>query len=466
MPPSQKKKRKKSPPRPRRTTETRPDPSIAGIDTPEKQKLYDLIRERPQQLSNFKQLAALMRQDNRHDAAAALLRKALSLHPGERDLLSHLGRTYCEAGDVPRAIGLYRKLIRANPDDPVPYEKIDRICRDHSMFEEAVRLYRAIPRSGALKERSHERIHFLLVEKMKDFPRGIANLREAIRRFGSSYRRCKDLGRLYAKGQDWPRADRYYRMALDLKSDDADLIGMLGWALAESGKLAGAEECFKKVRGTFQGGASLAELYLRRGRMAEAEEELNSLGARYAGNSRLAIGRAELTLMRGDAAAARSLCEEALKRTPPYFAFELAHGHEVLEAACRKLRDRKAAAHHGVLAKALKAGPDTYTALVTRGEAFLAAGELDAADGVLDRLLDLYPGNTRALAGKCEIRMRRRDPRGAAEIGERALGNANPKYRDERIRCHEILSRVYRMLKDRSRAGYHRERAEELKRQD
>lgn len=404
-----------------------------------------------------------MRQDRAYGPAAALLRKALRLHPGDRDVLSHLARTYCEAGDVPRAIALYRKLIRLNPDDPAPYERIDRICRDRGMFEEAVRLYRAIPRGGALKERSHERLHFLLVEKMGDFARGIANLSEAVRRFGPNYRRCKDLGRLYAKGQDWPRAARCYRAALELQSDDADLTGMLGWALAESGKLAGAEECFKKVRGTFQGGASLAELYLRQGRMAEAEAELNALGARYAGNSRVAIDRAELTLKRGDAGTARDICGEALKRTPPYFAFELAHGHEVMEAAFEKLGDRKAAAHHRMLAGALKAGPDTYTSLISLAERALAVGEPDVADRVFDRLLELYPGNTRALTGKCEIRMRRRDVRGAIEIGEKALGNANPKYRDELIRCHEMLSRAYRLLKNPERAGHHRARAEELR---
>ncbi len=400
-----------------------------------------------------------MRADNRHAAAAALLRKALSRNPKDRDLLSHLARTYCEAGEVSRAIRLYKRLIDADPDDPAPYERIDRICRDRGMFEQAVRLYRGIPRGGALKERSHERLHFLLVEKLGDFPRGIANLSEAISRFGPSYRRCKDLGRLYAKRQDWRRAARFYRKALGFKADDADLIGMLGWALAESGRLREAADCFRKVRGTFQGAASLAELYLRQGRLDDAEAELSALGARYAGNSRVAIGRAELALRRGDASAARRICEEALLRTPSYFAFELAHGHEVLEAACKKLGMPAEAARHGVLARALKAGPDTYTALITLAEKSLSDGDLDAADAFLDRLLRLYPNNTRALAGMCEIRMRRRDPRGAVEIGERALMNANPKYRDEQARCHELLSRAYRVLKNRDRASYHRARA-------
>jgi hypothetical protein len=58
--------------------------------------------------------------------------------------------------------------------------------------------------------------------------------------------------------------------------------------------------------------------------------------------------------------------------------------------------------------------------------------------------------------------MRRRDPRGVAEIGEKALGNANPKYRDERIRCHEMLCRAYRLLKDTKRAEHHRAQAKTL----
>lgn len=465
---TRKRRRKRGTAARRRPIERRPaDPArilagVKGVDTPEKRKLYDLIRERPRQLSVLKQLAGLMRKDGDHAAAAALLRAGLALQPGDRDVQAHLARTYCESGDVGRAIALYRKLIRLNPDDPIPYEKIDRICRDRGMIEEAVRLYRAIPAGGALKERGHERLHFLLVEKLRDFPRGIANLREAIARFGPSYRRCKELGRLYAKRRNWRLAAGCYREALGLKGDDADLVGMLGWALAESGDPRGAEECFRKISGTFQGGASLAEIRLRQGRLGEAEEALNALAARYAGNSRVAIGRAELALRRGDASAARALCGEAMKRTPPYFAFELAHGHEVLAGACKALGEKAAAAHHGMLAAALKGGPDTYTALADLGEGKLGGGDLDAAELVLGRLLELYPGNTRALAGICEIRMRRGDPRGAVLAGEEALANANPKYRDEQIRCHKALDRAYRLLKDDARARRHRARAGEL----
>ena len=61
-----------------------------------------------------------------------------------------------------------------------------------------------------------------------------------------------------------------------------------------------------------------------------------------------------------------------------------------------------------------------------------------------------------------EIRMRRGDPRGAVLAGEEALANANPKYRDEQIRCHKALDRAYRLLKDDARARRHRARAGEL----
>jgi predicted Zn-dependent protease len=425
------------------------------IDTPEKKKLYRMIEERPQQVSLYKQLASLLRAEKHYAGAAAILRKGMRRHPTDSSMASHLAQTHCEAGEASQAIALYQKVIRERPGDPVPYEKIEKICRERGELRRAVKMYQAIKQDNPLKERSYDRIHFLLVEKMRDFTRGAENLRDAIRRFGPSYRRCKDLGRLHAKQGHWKEAARSYAMALELKKDDTDLISLLGWALSECGEFTKAEECFNRVAGTFQGSVSLAELALKQGRLEEAEARLSAISRAYPASPRIAIGLAEIRLKRGDAESARRSCEEALRRVPPYFAFEQAHGHEVLAAACRRLGDHGAARYHRELAAALRKGPDTYTALITLAEGKISSNDLSGAEAVLNRMLELYPGNTRALIGHCELQLRLGDARQAVFFGERALAAANPKYADERIQCHLLLKKAHLLLKERRSAEEH-----------
>ncbi|MDD5556962.1 MAG: tetratricopeptide repeat protein [bacterium] len=417
------------------------------LDTPEKRRLHDLTRTRPRQAAAFRQLAALLRADGRYEAAAFILAKGIRRHPDDPSMLAHLARTRREAGDHRRAIALYRRMIRLRPDDPVPYEKIDAICRAAGRYEQAVRLYRSIPAGNPLKERSHERLHFLLVEKMRDLRRGADNLRAAIGSFGPSYRRCKDLGRIRAKRGEWDEAARQYRAALAFKPDDADLLALLGWALVEAGDLAGAERSFERIGGTFQGRIALAELRLRQGRADEAEERLAALRRVYPGSPRVSIGFAEIALLRGDAASARAIAAEALGRVPPYFAFEQARGHAVASEACRRLGDAAAARLHRELAAALRGGADAYTAVITLAERKLAKGDLDGAEAVFTRVLELYPANTRALAGQCEVWLRRGDGPRAAFFGEQALAGASPKYPDERRRCRILLGKARAMGK-------------------
>ncbi len=436
---------------------------LKDVDTAEKKKLHQLITDHPQRVSNFKQLAGLMRQDKQYESAVAVLTKALELHPGDAALQSHLAKTYHESGDVEKALGLYQAIIAAYPDDPVPYEKVEKICKESGMYERAVKLYQGMPNESALKELSHQRIHFLLVEKIRDLKRGIANLIKAIDDFGPSYRRCKDLGRLYIKIGKWREASRLYEQALQFKKDDDYLIGMLGWALVDSGEFRRAEEYFKRIEGTFQGAISLAELFLRLGRADEAETKLDSLAQRYPGNTRIAIGYAELALTRGDARAALALCEETLPRVPAYFSFEQAHAHEVTAAASRVLGKAQAARQHREMAKVLKKGPDTYTALITLAERKIAARDLPGAETVINRILELYPDNSRALINRGEIALLKDEPHVAAEVGEKALESSRTRYVEEQMRGHLMLSKAYSLLGDRGNSRKHKECANALR---
>ncbi|MCX6353756.1 MAG: tetratricopeptide repeat protein [Candidatus Aureabacteria bacterium] len=430
---------------------------LAHIDTPAKKKLYQNIAEHPQQISAFKELARLLREDAQYKGAIEILIRGLAAHRHDRDLRLHLAKTYAEAGETSRAIAFYKKLLKEKPEDPLPYERIERIFRENGRYEDVIRLYAGIDRKNPLKERSHERIHHLLVEKMRDFRRGAANLLAAIEAFGSSYRRCKDLGRLYSKIGKWDEASRCYSSALGFKKDDADLIALLGWALVESGQYQRAEECFKKISGIFQGSIGLAELLLRLNRLDEAETKLNALTRRHPDNSRIAVGHAELRMKRGDAHGARQLCEEALPRIPSYFGYEQARAHELLAETYKKLGDKEVSRFHREIATALRQGPDTYTSLIRLAEEKIAGHALSEAERVLERVLTLYPHNSRALLDRAEIRLLTGHPEQAISLGEEALRRATPQYKEEQTKAHLLLSRACARLKDR--AGSKRNKA-------
>jgi predicted Zn-dependent protease len=114
------------------------------------------------------------------------------------------------------------------------------------------------------------------------------------------------------------------------------------------------------------------------------------------------------------------------------------------------------------MAKALKKGPDTYTALITMAERKIAARDLPGAEATLDRILRLYPDNTRALINRGEIALLKDEPRIAAEVGEKALERSRTRYVEEQMRGHLMLSRAYSLLGDRSSSRRHKERANAL----
>lgn len=436
---------------------------LRDIDNEEKKLLYQIITERPQQVSHYKRLAELMRADGQYQGAVAILKEALKAHPGDKNVRYHLAKTYYESGEIAKALKAFKSLIKDYPEDYVHYEKLEKMCRENGLIDTAVRIYQGIARDNKLKERSFQRLHYLLVEKLNDMPRGVKNLDDAIRLFGPDYRRSKNLGRLHGKRGDWKKAARCYQKALEFKKDDSDLASLIGWALVESGQLKKAEKYFLMIRGSFQGMTSLAELYLKLGRLKDAESRLKTAARLYPSNARVQIGYAQLHLLHGEVEKARDLAESALSKVPSYFAYEQARAHEVLEEAYEQIGEPGKAAAHSELARALRKGPDTYTAISTLAENKIASGKLDDAERVLKRLLDLYPGNTRGLIDQCEIQLLRSDPGQAVHYGEAGLRGANPKYREEMLKGHILLEQAYDLLEDYENSRRHREKAAELK---
>jgi predicted Zn-dependent protease len=432
---------------------------IKDLDTSEKDRTFSLINEHPQRLSQYKLLARLMREDKQYASAVTILKKGLAVAPGNKEIRSHLAKTYYEACEIEQAVTEYKSLIKDHPDDYIPYEKLEKICREHNRIEEAVSIYESINKGNKLRPRSFQRIHFLLVEKLQDYKRGVKNLRAAIKELGPDYRRCKNIGRLYAKLGDWKNAAHYYKMALDFKSDDADLIGLLGWALVDCGKLEEAERYFTKIRGSFQGMLSLAEVNLKQNKLSVAEKQLAAVSRRYPGNSRVQIGYGELSLRKGEPLKAIELCKDALRRVPSYFAFEQAHAYGVLSQASRLLGHKEDADLYKTIGTALRKGPDTYTALITLAEAHIQKGNLRLADAVLVRILELYGGNTRALINRCAIKLLEGDARTAIHFGEAGLRRVDLKYKDELLKGHRLLTKAYTILDDKDKAELHRRKA-------
>ena len=89
-------------------------------------------------------------------------------------------------------------------------------------------------------------------------------------------------------------------------------------------------------------------------------------------------------------------------------------------------------------------GKDTYESLIKLAERLIKEKELASATEVFDRVLELFPHNTRAQIGLGEIYLKERDTEKAIKVCRLALERIRPIYVRERIRAHTVIALAYK----------------------
>jgi len=78
--------------------------------------------------------------DQKWEQAIAAYQRALTEFPGDPVAMDHLGLAYLQSGQLDQAQATYQDAIRADPQNPIPYEKIAEILERGGKMVESVQL--------------------------------------------------------------------------------------------------------------------------------------------------------------------------------------------------------------------------------------------------------------------------------------------------------------------------------------
>lgn len=418
----------------------------------EEMRLWEEISKKPDKISNYRQLSRLLNQRNRPCEAVIPLRLALKNISQERlvdkkEIKKRIARLYEDAGDVESAIRNYRNLIREYPDTVILYERLENIYKKLGRPDEMVKILKGIDKDNPSRER--------LWKRLIRFETELGRLRAAkedlellIAVYGPDFKLRKDLGRLYQKLGDFKQAIVNYQKALEFKPRDPDLSLLIGILQRKLGMRSQASETFKEILVTkpdwYGSHINLAEMDIEDGNFSGAEDHFRKIDARFPGNSRVMINRADMLIAEGKPEEALAVCLPSSSITPFYYTDELSLGHRVLRDAYTALGNEEEAAYHDLLARKIKGSSDFFATLVEVVDEKIAAGDLEMAEKVVDGILSRFPMNSLAYLKKAEIARIRGKLDEAITYAAQAAREKNPRFLKDRIKGLEILSKLYR----------------------
>lgn len=416
---------------------------------PAKRRLWKSILEHPEYQTNILSFGRMLNRDRQFEEAVTFYRYAARKHPRSYRILLKLALACENAGDEVAAIRTYKKIIKRFPDRFQPYLRLEKIYRRSANLKKAVELYEDIDPTNPVKERGYGRLYHIHALS-GDLDEASRVLQEAIAHFGESYSRCLELGKLYLRRGDFLEAVQSFESAVAFHPRWPITRAWLGIALKELGNLRLAEYEFNEILKinpeSFQGLIHLAELKIQDGNFDEAERYLQRIEGKYPENARVSICRGWIALKKGDPREAIEHCERGLKATQFYFTWEQILAHRILARAHKNLSNLEESEFNDMMADAV-AGKDIYESLVRLAEKLIRKKLYDSAARVFNRVLELFPRNTRARVGLAEIAFKEDRCREAVEICRGALEKIKPIFIRELIRAHTILGLSYRHLK-------------------
>ncbi len=376
-----------------------------------------------------------------------------------------VARACASSGDAAEAIRVYNDLIRRFPSEYINYKELEKLYVQIGRPRRAITLYKGLRRSHPLKQKSYKRLTGIYW-RLGDIPQAISCLKKEIDEYGLTARLSRELGKFYLISKRYIRAIESFQNALAEDKRDRETRVWLGVALMENGNYELAEyefaERLKEKPGNYQSLIHMAELRIRENKLTEARELLEELDRRYPDNSRVLLCRAEIDFLEGRFEEAAQRGEAALDQTPFYYIWEQVRCHRLLKHVYRALHEAKKAKLHKEMQEALEKCRDVFSGLIRVAELKIGSGRLDEGKDILERILDLYPGNARARVARAELFFRERNDLKAIEIAEAVLKDASPRFTMDLIRAHAVLARAYRRLGEKEKAAFHRRQRADL----
>ncbi len=413
---------------------------------PTKRRLWKSILDHPEYPTNVLRLGRQLSRDNQFDEKVILYRYASRKHSHSYRLLLQLARAYENAGDEVAAIRTYKRLVKRFPDRFQAYLRLEKIYRRALNYDLAIKLYENIDPANPIKERGFQRLFhiFAIAGQLENAGRV---LQKAIAHYGETYSRCLELGKLYLRRGDFLDAVQSFESAVAFHPDWDEPRTWLGIALKELGNLRLAEYEFNEILkikpDSYQGLIHLAELHIQGKRYQEAREYLDRIEEKVPENARVDICRGWIALREKDPEHAIEYCRRGLQRTRFYFVWEQVLAHRILARAHGELGQEEEKEFNEMMVEAI-AAKDTYESLIKLAEDLIKRKNCPMARRVFERVLQLFPRNTRARVGLGEVALKDGYYDEAVTICRQALESIKPIFGRERIRAYTIIGLAHK----------------------
>lgn len=421
------------------------------ILTPKLARLKADLDTAPGRASTYKEMARLLSGNGSPRLASRILRAGLQQLPGDQGLLENLARVQQAGGYHAAAARTWKEVISLFPESFLAYEKLERHYVRSGQPGRAVRMYRRVEEDHPVEEQSLERTVFVCKEAM-DIPGTLKALKKLVRKYGLDYRRARDLGRFHFKADQFRQASRWLEKAFSLGEGDRELRLTLALAYARQEKYAAAREQIELILAerpnSFAALINLCEFTIEEGDLDRASEILARIEKLYRHNSRSALARGEIALLRGDPAAAEESLRSGIRGTAYYYRWELERGYRLLGETLRRTGKTEEAGFCRELSASLHSAPDAYVAFITLAEEKIEAREMAGAAGILKLLEKMFPGNTRVAVNRAEVEVFNGYPARAIELLNRGLEKTPEKFVRDKAAGYRVLARAYRKLGD------------------
>jgi predicted O-linked N-acetylglucosamine transferase (SPINDLY family) len=378
--------------------------------------------------------------------AEQLYRRILQADPYQVEALHLLGVLAYQVGRDDVAAESIGQALRLRPDFAVAHDHLGLVLRRQGRLDEALAHHREAVRLQPGLVTAHCNLALALQEQGR-LDEAAASLERAVA-LGSAppdvyVTACVALGNVYQRMGREDAAVASYRQALSVRPDNVKAYNDLGYALQRQGKFAEAAACYRHALRLDPGYAlahvNLAFLLTQEGRPDEAEapcREALRLGPDLPeAHSTLAV----VLLGQGRVEEALAACEHALRLRPNYGDAHNNRGN-VLRALGR-LPEAEAS-----FRQALDCDPRSALAWTNLGNVRKALGHFDEALTHYERALALRPGHAEAHQDLAVARAEQ----GHMDEAEAHFREALRLRPDElsRVQLATLLPPVYQSLED------------------
>jgi tetratricopeptide (TPR) repeat protein len=276
------------------------------------------------------------------------------------------GQTYSRRRELDSALRDLREAVRLDPTAPQPLELLGDVNAEMQRYERAAELYR---RFVTLDDRAPRVLYKLALTYYRDgqVPAAIEPLRQAV-------------------AIDPRLAEAHYLLGMCLRERRTyeDAIRALTQAIEINPGLSAARE-------------ELGDLYLSRGRVREGLEQFEALAALEPSRVERQVGLSLAYARVGRSEAAIAALGRAAERHPDEPLVLASLGRVWLESAERQQNPAALAKAMEALQQAVRTGEPSTDTLALYGRALLLAGNIQAAEQILQQATARLPVDPRAL---------------------------------------------------------------------